>query len=137
MNSSRLPSGSRTYTLDASAAGDRRRARPGPLRSRRPRRRAARAARPAVPSQTKQRSPHGGRAFGARSVKLSRCHSRGPVEVDHLVADVHRHDVRVLGDVEPERPVERDHRVGVLHRQRHMVEAADGSGRRSASYGKP
>ena len=29
-----------------------------------------------VPSHTKQRSPHGGRALGARSVKLSRVHTR-------------------------------------------------------------
>ena len=52
---------------------------------------------------------------------------RRAVKVDHLVADVDRHDVRVLGDVEPERPVERHHRVGVLHRQRDMVEATDRS----------
>ena len=49
----------------------------------------------------------------------------GPVEVDHLVADVDRHHVRVLRHLEAQRAVERDHVVGVLHRKRHVVEAAD------------
>src|SRR6185436_18691821 len=49
----------------------------------------------------------------------------GPVKVDHLVADVHRHDVRVLRDLASERAVERDHRVRVAHRQRHVVETGD------------
>src|SRR5581483_4963820 len=49
----------------------------------------------------------------------------GAVEVDHLVADVHGDDRRVLGDVEAEAAVERDHRVCVAHRQRHVVEAGD------------
>src|SRR5262249_50932229 len=40
------------------------------------------------------------------------------MEVDHLPrTDVDGHDVGVLGDVEAERPIELDHRVGVLHRE--------------------
>src|SRR6267378_7692561 len=41
-----------------------------------------------------------------------------PVEVDHLAADVYRHRIRVLGHLKPETPIERDHRVRVLHRHR-------------------
>ena len=124
MNSSRFPSGSRTYTLDASVPAaaltrDRtlfdRRARfvePGAQRLRR-----------AVPHEAEiaARRPRVRRAQ-REALALPR---RGPMEVDHLVTDVDRDHVRLLRDVEAERAVERDHRVGVLHRQRHMIESGD------------
>src|SRR5690242_667305 len=47
------------------------------------------------------------------------------MEVDHLAANVHGHHIRVLADVETQTAIEGDHRVGVLHRQRDMVEPAD------------
>ena len=135
MNSRRFPSGSRTYTLDASARRPPSRA-TGPSRSiAAPASSSSACSDSGDPSHTKQRSPHGGRAFGRAQREALALPRRGTMEVDHLVADVDRHHVRMLGDVEPERAVERDHRVGVLHRQRHVVEPATAHGH--DSYGKP
>src|SRR5436190_24390439 len=48
-----------------------------------------------------------------------------PVEVDHLRAEMRDADLGVLLDLEPEGPVEGDHRLRVLHRQGNMVERAN------------
>src|SRR5437660_8940305 len=50
------------------------------------------------------------------------------MKIDHLVPDVHRHHVGMLGDVQSERSVERHHGFGVSHRNGDMVEAVDASG---------
>ena len=47
------------------------------------------------------------------------------MEVDHLGSDVNRDGVRALADFEAEAAVEREHGLGVLHRQRHVIEASD------------
>ncbi len=93
----RLPSGSRTYTLDA-GAGDRLARSTGPSTISAPAWSSSACSAAGEPSHTKQRSPHGGCAAGARSVNPA-LPERGPVEVDHLVADVDRHHARVLRDV--------------------------------------
>ena len=49
------------------------------------------------------------------------------MEVDHLRADIDRHNIGVLSHAEAERVIERHHRVDVLHRQRDMIETAHAS----------
>jgi hypothetical protein len=49
------------------------------------------------------------------------------MKVDHLFADINRTGRSILHHIKSELPVEAHHRVGVLHRQRHMIEASDAS----------
>jgi len=50
----------------------------------------------------------------------------GPVKIDHLIADVYGASASAFIDLEAEAPVERQRRLNILHRQRHVVEARDG-----------
>jgi hypothetical protein len=49
------------------------------------------------------------------------------VKIYHLLPDVHRAGRSILDYVESEAPVERQHGVGVLHRERDMIETAHAS----------
>ena len=111
MNSTRLPSGSRTYTLEAGTW------RP-PRRSTGPSMMVAAAPSSSTsndsadPSHTRQMSPHGGSAAGARSVKSRTAPHLGAMEVDHLGAEMDLDQVGGLRDREAERAVEARHGFG-------------------------
>ena len=95
---------------------------------------APRAVRPglaAEPSQTRQRSPHGGAAAGARSSKSVR-HSSGRWKLTIWVPNCTctREGFSVTSS--PSAAVERDHGLAVLHRQGDVVESHDGTGLRRA-----
>ncbi len=76
MNSRRFPSGSRMYTLDPSALRPPWRGTgPSTMAVLAPSSQALRAA--AVPSHTKQKSPQGGFAAGARSENVASCQRAG------------------------------------------------------------
>ncbi len=51
----------------------------------------------------------------------------GTMKVDHLVTDAHRNGVRGFDHLKPKRPIECQHRLGVLHRERHMIEPTNAS----------
>lgn len=76
MNSSKLPSGSRMYTLEAPFLRPPWRA-TGPSMTLAPARSSKAFSDSGVPSQTKHKSPQGGLAAEARSVKLSCCQVEG------------------------------------------------------------
>ena len=62
---------------------------------------------------------------GARSVKPSRCQVAGRWKLIIWSPTYTDTTCGCSATSKPERAVERDHRVGVLHRQRHVVEAGD------------
>ena len=47
------------------------------------------------------------------------------MKVDHLASNVNRDRLRILRDLQSQRAIERDHRIGVLHWERDMVKAAN------------
>ena len=111
--------------LDAARAATR-----APALPRRPRRRraAARVSSSAEPSHRRQKSPHGGVAAGARSVKSSRVHISARWKFTIWSPRCTTTRCSSLVDRRAERAVERRHRVGVAQRERDVVEARDRHG---------
>src|SRR5262249_54007213 len=49
----------------------------------------------------------------------------GPMKVNHLGSDVNGNGLWILGHLQSERTIERQHSVGILHRQSDMIEASN------------
>src|SRR5689334_21499632 len=76
----------------------------------------------AVPHETQVAARRLGRRRAQREGRV--LPTRGTVEVDHVAADVDGDCGRRLTHLEAELLVERDHRVHIQHRQRHVVVSA-------------
>jgi hypothetical protein len=53
--------------------------------------------------------------------------TRGAMKVDHVVAEMDRTGCGAFDYVAAERPIESEHRAGVLHREGDMIEAPNAS----------
>jgi len=122
MNSSRFPSGSRTYTLDAAFRLPPWRT-PGPSMILAVARSSIAFSAAGVPSQTKHRSPHGGLAAGARNFESLVLPVGGTMEIDHLIADIHRAGGGTLRHVKSQPAIEGHHRFSILHGEGNVIEA--------------
>ena len=136
MNSTRLPSGSRTYTLEAGTW------RP-PRRSTGPSMMVAAAPVQQHLQRFSRSFPHQadvaarGQRRGGAEREVAAAPHLGSMKVDHLGAEMDLEQVGGLGDRQAERTVEARHGFAVLHRECDVVETGDGPGRSEASRLRP